>query len=277
MTIPPEFNEVEHLKSVIRRYVNRQIREDFQDLGGDTWEPETGTTRGAMRHALTHKDNDALPVTLSRLFLYYFTYGKAQALQTPVYGIPTEFYQQDALTYVPQITLHFKEDSEDVEEGYNAIIGEINFRISGETHKTITEAKLKTLANQIKTNFGANKGFVWRKGKIRCNYSDRSKPYFLQVLSRDVSVGKLIIDRVLDIQNHSPDWKYLNIAENQEPSQAYPTIPPTEGILSKSRRLPRRRPIADVRFTKAEAHIYGLSVPIILYDRTRIYSKALVK
>lgn len=278
MTLPEPFSDIEHLQLTIRRYLNKQIREDFRDLFGenDTWEPEVGTTRGAMLRALLHEDSDPITVTATRMMLYYFTYGKARELQIPVYGIPTDFYQQDALNYVPQITLHFKEDLEDVESSYQPVKGEINIRVIGETYETITEAKLKTLANRIKTNFGANNGYVWRKGKVRCNYSDKSKPYFLQILSRDVTAGKSVIERVLDIQNHTPDWEFLNKGENEAPSQAYPTIPPTKTILGKARRMPRRRPIADVRFTKAEAHIISLAAPIILYDRTRLYSKALV-
>jgi len=279
MALPEPFSDIEHLQLVIRRYLNKQIREDFRDMfgDGDTWEPEVGTTRGAMLRALLHEDSDPMAVTSARMMLYYFTFGKARDLQTPVYGIPAEFYQQEALVHIPVIKLHFKEDLEDVDPDYRPVIGEIAFRISGETHKTITEAKLKTLANRVKTNFGANDGFVWRKGKVKCNYSDRNKPYFLQILSRDVAQGKRVIEQVLDIQTDTPDWKYLNVRENQEPSQAYPTLPPTDMILGKSRRLPRRRPIADVRFVKAECHVYGMPVPVILYDRTDIRGKALVK
>lgn len=278
MALPEPFSDIEHLQLTIRRYLNKQIRADFRDMfgDGDSWEPEVGTTRGAMLRALLHEDSDPITVTATRMMLYYFTYGKARDLQTPVYGIPTEFYQQEALSYIPIIKLHFKEDLEDLEPGYNPLIGEITFRISGETHKTITTAKLTILANKVKTNFGATGGFVWRKGKVKCNYSDKDKPYFLQILSRDVSQGKRVIEQVLDIQTDTPDWKYLNVRENQEASQAYPTIPPLETILGKSRRLPRKRPIADVRFTKAECHIYGLSKPKILYDRTKLYSDALV-
>lgn len=276
MAIPPEFNDVEHLQSVIRRYINKQVREDFRDLGGDDWEPDVTTTRAAMRYALTHKDNDPLQITLGRMFLYYFTYGKAKDLQTPVYGIPTTFYQQEALTYTPQVTLHFVEDIDDVEPGYARVYGEINFRLIGETHETITNSKLSTIANRVKTNFGANNGFVWRKGKVRCNYCERNKGYYLQILSRTQTEGKRVIEQVLDLQNHSPDWKYLNISENNQPSETYPTIPRTQTILGKARRLPRKRPIADVRFTKAECHIYGLPSPVILYDRTQLNSKAFV-
>lgn len=278
MALPEPFSDIEHLQLTIRRYLNKQIREDFRDLfgNGDTWEPEVGTTRGAMLRALLHEDSDPIAVTSARMMLYYFTFGKARDLQTPIYGIPTTFYQQESFVHIPQITLHFKEDLEDVEPGYEPVAGEIAFRISGETHKTITEAKLKTLATRVKTNFGANGGFVWRKGKVRCNYSDKTKPYFLQILSRDVTQGKRVIEQVLDIQTDTPNWKYLNVSENQESSQAYPTLPPKETILGKSKRLPRKRPIADVRFTKAECHIYGLPKPKILYDRTKLYSDALV-
>lgn len=276
MAIPSDFNEVEHLQSVIRRYLNKQIREDFQDLGGENWEPSVTTTRAAMRHALTHKDNDPMQVTLGRMFLYYFTFEKAASLQTPVYGIPTTFYQQEALTYIPQVTLHFIEDAEDVEPTYPPVYGEINFRLIGETHETITESKLKMLGNKAKTHFGANGGFVWRKGKVKCNYTDKQRGYFLQILSRNINEGKRVIEQVLDLQGHTPDWKYMNVRENQEPSEAYPTIPPTGRILGKSKRLPRRRPVADVRFTKIECHIYGLPAPKILYDRTRLSRVALV-
>lgn len=276
MPVPPEFSETEHLQNLIRKYINREIREDFSDLGGDDWDPDLTTTRGAMRHGLTHKDNDPFPLTISRMLLYYLTYGKARKMQTPVYGVPTAFYQQEALTFVPIVTLHFKEDIQDIEEGYPALIGEINFRISGETHETITEAKLRTLANRIKTNFGANNGFVWRKGKVKCNYSDKKKPYFLQILSRDVAQGKRVIEQVLDIQADTPNWKYLNVRQNDEPSVAYPTLPPLETILGKSRRLPRKRPIGDVRFIRGECHIYGLPVPVILYNRSKLPEQGLV-
>lgn len=41
MALPEPFSNVEHLQAVVRRYLNKQIREDFRDLFGnsDTWEP----------------------------------------------------------------------------------------------------------------------------------------------------------------------------------------------------------------------------------------------
>ena len=33
MAIPPEFNNVEHVQNLVRRYVNKEIRSHFADLG----------------------------------------------------------------------------------------------------------------------------------------------------------------------------------------------------------------------------------------------------
>ncbi len=182
MAIPPEFNEVEHIQAVTRRYINKQVREDFQDLGDDDWEPETGTTRGSMRHALTHKDTDSLSMMLSRMFLYYFTYGKAQSLQAPVYGIPSIQFQE-LFRFKPQVRLFFYEDASLVEDTYEAVKADISFRIMNETESTITPANAKTLANKIDSLFAGGRGFTWKKGHETWAYYDESRGYKLRLLA----------------------------------------------------------------------------------------------
>lgn len=192
------------------------------------------------------------------------------------YGKPAELYHQETLEFKPQVTLEFFEDDQDVAPGYRKTKGEINFRIAGETNETISEGNLRSIGTQIKSVFGSNNGYVWRKGKIKCNYADRKNGYHFQMLTRNESVGKDLITKVLRVQNHTPEWKNLNISENQEPQTAYPTIAPTKQLLAKPRRMPRRRPIADVRFRRAVAYIYGLPNPIILYSLEGRSSNALV-
>ncbi len=265
MAIPPEFNEVEHLQATIRRYVNRQIREDFQDLGGDNWEPETGTTRGAMRHALTHKDTDPLPVTLSRMFLYYFTYGKAQALQAPIYGIPvTQF--QESIKFHPQVKLLFYEDQSLVEDGYKPVKAEISFRLMNETEETITPAKAQILANKIRNLFATGQGFTWKKGREKWVYTDQSRGYQLRVLAWNETEAKKIIEQVLDVQSHTPDWEaYLSLTTKK---RSFPTIPGTHRVYGEQRRKPRDRPVAFVRFRLAELKVWGLPHDVTLVDKT---------
>lgn len=265
MAIPPEFNEVELLQSVIRRYENRKIREDFRDLGGDDWEPEVGTTRGSMRHALTHKDTDSMLITLSRLFLYYFTYGKAQALQAPVYGIPaTQF--QESIKFYPQIRLLFIEDISLVEDGYEAVKAEITFRLMNETEKTITPANAKTLANKISSLFATGKGFTWKKGHEKWIYTDQSKGYQLRVLGWNETEAKKIIEQVLDVQGHTPDWEQFLSKSTRE--RRFSTIPGTHQVYGKQRRKPRDRPVAFVRFRLAELKVWGMPHAITLVDTT---------
>lgn len=118
MTVPPEFNETEHFQGVCRRYLNKEIREAFKELGGDDWTPEVGTTRGSMRHALTHKDTDTMQMTLGRMFLYYFTFGKAQALQAPIYGIPATHFQE-SIKFYPQVRLFLMKTNRWLKMGTN--------------------------------------------------------------------------------------------------------------------------------------------------------------
>lgn len=193
-----------------------------------------------------------------------------------IYGIPSTLYQETKFDFLPQITLHFAEDKEDVEPTYQRVYGEINFRITGETYKTISKAELTIIAQKVKEVFGNERGFVWKKGKVRCNYADRNHGYFLQILARSESEGRQVIQAVLSLQNHTPEWSRLNVAENADAVTAYPIIPPTETVLGERKRMPRKRPIANVRFTKAEAHIYSRPSPVILYDHTKHSSVALV-
>lgn len=274
MTIPPEFNNTEHFQSVCRRYLNKEIREAFKDLGGDNWEPEITTTRGSMRHALTHQDNDTIQMTMGRMFLYYFTFGKAQALQTPVYGLPINSYQEESVSFRPQILLYFDQNQTDVEKEQHRVRGEITYRLVNETSQSITEADLKTRANKIKQLFATPNLFVWHKGKVTCRYEDNANGYKLTLFVTNEAEGKRIIEQVLDIENKSPNWENLSITEKQA---NFPNVPSTETIYGKSRKGIRRRPVEQVRFRYAVAHIYGLSKPIELVNTRLANNTALVQ
>jgi hypothetical protein len=275
MAIPPEFNNVEHLQSLVRRYVNKEIRSNFADLGDETWEPEVGTTRGSMRQALTHDDSDAVSTTLLRLFLYYFTYGQARALQAPVYGIPVQNLQE-SVKFHPQIRLYFYEDASQVEDFTSPATGEISFRLMGETENTINEAKAKVYANKIKNLFAANSGFLWHKGKELWVYYDLSRGYKLQVYSHNESEAKRVIEQILDIQGHSPDWdEHLSDATKRKHLSVAPTNK-TDFIYGKQRKLPRRLPNAYVRFRFAELKIWGLPNDITLVDKTGVRPHPLI-
>ena len=269
MPLPEPFSDIEHLQLTIRRYCNKQIREDFRDVfgTGDSWEPEVGTTRGAMLRALLHEDSDPITTTLLRMFLYYFTYGKAQMMQTPVYGMPVDSYDTN-FTYKPQITLYFKQRVRDVQEDKNAAEGELSFRLMYETATTISNTEVDRYAQRIATNFAGSTKFVWQKGKHRFTYADRSKGYQLSINVISEAEGRKVVEQILDIQQHTPNWKYAKYIETMEPNERYPDIQSSHSILGQTRRKPRQRPREDVRFVSAALLIHGLPSPIALVDTT---------
>lgn len=275
MPIPPQFNEVEQLQMLTRRFANKAVREDFRDLGGDDWNPDVSTIRGAMRWALTHKDNDPINVTLLRLFLYYFTYGKARSLQPPIYGIPVQDFQE-TFSHHPQIKLFFMEDAEDVDDDYYPIRSEITFRLINETESTITEANARALAQRIDTAFGTNKGFRWKRGRETWMYVDLRRGYRLKLFVWDETEAKRVIEQVLDIQGHTPDWdEHLKDATNRKDLRTS-IVPKTKRIYGKNRKLPRVKPVGHVRFRWAELSVWGLVNPITLVDKSGRRRRALI-
>lgn len=272
MPLPNDFSPSEHLQDLIRDVVNREVREWFADLG-ETWEPDISTPRSSLRVGCTHVENDSMDMTLQRLMLFYLVTGKAQALQAPIYGIPTDVFQQ-RVEFLPQVKLYFHEDIDQVEEGYQPVTAEICYRVMGETSESMTESKARAIANRIKTEFCSGGGYRWHKGRVKVNYKHPDRGYHLQLNAYSVAEAKRVITKVLSLNDHTPDWDRLI---HSEYDNSPPIIPPTKTIYGKSRRMPRKRPVAYVRFRWAELHLYGLPRAINLIDRVNRRKGTLVR
>jgi hypothetical protein len=270
MPLPNNFSPWEHLQNVIRFAHNGQVRKEFDDIVVDD---DISTPRGSLKVASLIDDKDTSTMTLIRLFLYHIIikgYGMPEIYAVPFTDI------NESVRYSPKIFLNFCQNYRDVDADDSAVEGQISFRLVGETAETLSQANVNTYAQRIKTLFGNSGGFQWRKGKNMLTYTDGKKGYFLQLLVRDQAEGKKIVEQVLDIQNHTPDWQYSNYKENLEPTQAYPSSPPNKTIIGKSRKQYRRRPLVTVRFRNAQLHVQGLPNPIVLYDKSGIYRKPIL-
>lgn len=272
----PEFNSIEHLQDSIRRWFNREVREYFKDLEiDDNWSPNLNQSRQSLALACLHTDKDNLVTTQLRLQL--FSEIRGQEYRIPFIGIPYTSFTEER-RYKPQVILNFREDGNDLEPGYSPVWSRISFRLMNESPQSLTEFELKTLGNRIQLAMNGNSGgYIWRKGKKMFSYSDWSKGYQLQLLVRTQSEGRDLVTRVLDIQNHSPDWANANFSENELETQAYPSNPGTETVIGKVRNKRRKRPIADCRFNHAVLHVEGLPNPIVLFDRSYNYKNAIVR
>ena len=253
--------ETEQLQSVMRRYLNEEVREWFKDIDFD--EIDTNTPRGALLKACRHEDADSFLQTIGRSILFdslirqrfagFFGNDSGGGGDVGTTTLRTGVLRKTK----PQIVLYFLEDLADVAPEYSPVNGRISFRLMEHTSDSITPLEVNTYRQKIELRFSNNGGFVWKKGKILCSYSDWGKGYQLQLLCRTVTEGRRVVEQVLDLQSDTPDWSFFNSEENEEPTVAYPTIPERVRIYGENRRLPRRRPIADVRFQFARLNIWG--------------------
>lgn len=264
----------EHLQDVWRKVHNKRVREHFRDFVNDpddivAWNNFISNAsieipRQSLLLACLQNDGDTADMTILRTLLFWVVLGQASSMHPPLYAMPTDRYQQ-SVKFAPQVVLYFKEDLEDVEEGYAPIDAEISFRVMDETSNSMTEAKARTLANKIRTEFTTSNGYRWKKGRVKLSYRDKDNGYQFSVNAWSEGEGKDVIDKILDIQNHTLDLDLLSIAQLGDNP---PTIPPTEFLYGKSRRTARKRPIGYVRFIYAELHLWGLPNAITLLDRS---------
>jgi hypothetical protein len=267
MTLPDNFSEFEHLQSTFIRVHNRQVRLAFSDLGGDSWNPDINSPRGSLRHACTIKDNDTADMIVMRYLLFYMSLGRIGELIEPFYGIPVDDYQQN-VRFKPQISLHFKEDEEDVDSDYSPLRMKVSIRLIAETSTSLTQAKLLNLANKIKTEFAASNGYRFHKGKELWTYKEPEKGYNLQIYAFSETEARELISKILSIQTDTISNRYLIGHINEGQSEAYPINPGTQSILGKVQKKARLRPVGYVRFQYALIHIHNLPNPVPLVDRT---------
>lgn len=193
-----------------------------------------------------------------------------------IYGIPVEEYDRQHV-YRPQVTLHFSQNPLETTGGTRPISGQVSFRLMNETSKSITVATVQALATKIKQVFGVGTPYKWSKGKELVNYYDLANGYYLKILCRNKTDGKDLITKILSIQSHTYEAKYLKLEKDEDELSNYPDIPPKINILGDAIQEPRKRPIADVRFTHAEVAIWAKGKPVVLVDLTGRYPSALVK
>lgn len=273
MPLPDEFSAWEHLQSILMQSHNRIVREEFSDLGGDDWDESIATPRASLRVACTIKDDDSAIQSITRLILFYIILRKASDLHPPIYAMPTDRYQQD-VKFMPQITLYFREDIDDVETGYGAIDAEISFRIRGETHQTYSEAKARVMANAIKNEFCTGGGYRWRKGRTKVNYRDHDRGYLLSINAYSESEAREVITKVLSLQGDVIDTGKLTVSTL---GASPPITPPNEVIYGQTRRTPRKRPVGYVRFQWAELHLWGIPNAIVMVDRSMRRRRPLIE
>lgn len=265
MPLPENFQPWEHLQSVLLQTYNRIVNDEFRDVGTDDLDDDITTPRGSLRTACRLLDSDSIPQSVMRMLLFYFVLRQAADLQPPNYTIPADRYQE-SVKFAPQVTMYFREDLRDVEQGFKPIDAEISFRIVNETYQSFTPAKALALANRIKSEFtSGGLGYVWKKGRVKVSYRKKDEGYQFSINAFSESEARTVISKVVSLQSHAIDNAALSVTSL---SQSPPIVPASERIYGEQRRPPRYRPIGNVRFRFAECHVWGIGKPITLVDAT---------
>lgn len=276
MALPANFSSTEHLQDLVKRFANREVNDWFRDVDDET---NIQAPRASLKLGCLHQEQDSINQTILRMFLFWLVVAGEQRFGSKVYGIPMQEYQE-TVRFDPQIMLYFEEPYETREVFQNrrmpGVTGEISVRLRGKKYNTVSNSDLTAIANQIKSGFGGSSPRRWQKGKHYFTYVDRSKGYKFQLLVNNRSEGRDLVSDVLRLVGETPDWENANWKEHEDPQSAFPDSRRVENVLGEARPMPKRRPIKVVEFQYAIAHVWGVSLPIPLYDRSGRYRSALV-
>lgn len=234
---------------------NAELYRHFKDVDDST---TTSATRKELRDSLLINNKDSR--TTAAFKIQYFREQVQQVhLKPTIIGQPKTTFDED-VTYKCQLQLNFIQDRQAAPKGYKPIDAQISFRLD-ETHLTITQTKYKALANKIRQEFANGTIYHFDKGKHICYYRDAEHGYDLRVRAASETVGKQVIQKVLDLQNHSFEAKYFNLSSPERNSD---NNPGTQTILGDSTKKPRWRPSGTVYFAYADLIVHGLDEPITL-------------
>jgi hypothetical protein len=268
MPLPDGFNSFEHLQKTYRERLNKIIVREFNDLGDDTWVPDITTGRGALRVACTHLDTDNAAMTQMRSDLFFMVMRKGSDLHPAIFGLPATHFQE-TVEFLPQVTLFFREKAADAKaKDRYPIRAEVSYRVMDEN---LTLADARAIATKIRTQF-ATTNFYFDKGRTKFSYIDKAKGYQFILACPDEQDARKVIEQVLDLSNHSPEWERLTDTQSGRNFGAKRT----KTILSKVTELPTQRPLGRVHFTHAELAIWGMTRNVILVDTTRRFKDALI-
>jgi len=257
MPLPSNFSEWENLQDLVRKDHNRDVKEYFKNQP----DLDISTPKARLKHTCLIKDEDTAVMTQLRMWLFEITVGRAQSLQTPIYGIPVTEIQSER-RFKPQVKLYFLEPyDDDVHDNkITQTEGEITFRLMDKTSSTISRADAERLARSIKNTF-AKPVFTWGKGWYKATYLDSERGYDLRLLVKSKNEAEKVIRKVLDIQNHSFDRDYFQFIEHD---RTYPLNPGTHRVYGRTVKKPIKRRRADVRFRYAQLLIWGQPNPVNL-------------
>jgi hypothetical protein len=252
-------SETERFQSFCRRFINRKVRENFKDLGGEDFQADFRNERHFSRHICTHQDDDPLTLTIGRLMVYYFEV--RGLIEEPIYSIPSS-HLHESVQGVPQLILTFKESRQDSIENKrykNPLEAQHYIRVKTDFS---SESEVMQIARRVRDIFVTPR-YHLDKGRIKFTYYNKSKGHEFKILAESESEAKNLITKILATAQEEPDWDYLS--DSRKTNRDFNK---TQYIRFNGKRYkkPTRRPSGRVHFVSAELHVDGVPYNLYLID-----------
>jgi len=236
------------------------ITKEFRDIEDHD---DISIPRSSLKAACWIRDADTATITLLKLFLFHGIvksgdFDEIYALISDLAGNNKSLKRKG----YPQVHLFFSNNPTDDSK---IVFGQIGFRILNPSFNTRNLIDARKLATEIKNIFGQLSGYAWEKGKTYYSYCEWERGYQFQILSASESNVKSLITKVLNLQDHTPNWTYLNKIENDSPTETFPETTHSITILENTVKEPVLRPRVTVRFKYATLTIPPHK-PIVLFD-----------
>lgn len=238
---------------------NAEVQRWFKDV--DT----TSISRTKLRDSLLIQANESRTSAMFKIQYFRDFVQKVHDKVNIIGTLQGTYESEHEVTYRPQVTLFFQQDIEAVPNDYYPITAEISFRLMNETNTTLTEANIKALATQIKTELTVNNGYTFDKGKYLCKYVDIENGYNLQIYAISDTEGEQVARKIVGIRNHTfieNNFKLTTPRKNSVNTTS------SVNILGQPTKKARWRPTGRVRFMYANLYIPERPEPLCLVDRT---------
>jgi hypothetical protein len=272
MSLPENFDNIEHLQKTYQIEFNRRVDRYFNDVQGNG---DLSGPRPSLKLACRALDNDNQYATDMRHKLFFDVLGYGRKNLAVVYG--EKFDTAPPVAGHPQLFIHFSQDGAAQPTDEPLIEHEKSCRLmkfsctSDGVQPAITKTDMIAIANEIKTLFLDNKkGITYTCGNKSASYTDPDNGfprgnYLLVNAKSDATNIYSKMCNAIDVPYRGDSHILVN--DPDKPSTTTATAGKTT-ILGKQRNNRRYRPVAVLRFRYAYISFGTLIPPVFLIDTT---------
>jgi hypothetical protein len=258
------------IRSWLRKTHNKEVHEYFKDLPADL-DPDNSSGRSTTKAVCLIGANDSQGIAAQK----QENFRRLKEMVGLGAYTPSHDYERLpglAFSGIPQVQLWFLEKysvakaNGRAKRPHEALV---SFRINSDWS---SDAPAKAMALKIRDRF-ARPIFKIESGELKVTYLDKNKGYDFRMLVDTKEEGKRIIEAVLDLNGHIPEWKLLKTHKSEDESFGVETV----RVVGETFRMSSIRPRTEVYFRYAIAKVPPSTKEIPLVDTSLRYPMAYQK